>query len=150
MESWGVVFLGVIAVATLVQAGFMVGLALGGLRLFRRVEELQTRIDRELKPTLDHLSRITRNVAEVTDLATLQARRIDYFLADTVDKLEDLTSAVRNVVSRPLGPLADVLAFVKGLRKGIDAYRQLGGFESSRRRGAPRRAPAEDDEHLFI
>ena len=151
MESWGVVFLGVIAVATLVQAAFMVGLALGGLRLFRRVEELQTRIDRELKPTLDHLSRITRNVAEVTDLATLQARRIDYFLADTVDKLEDLTSAVRNVVSRPLGPLADVLAFVKGLRKGIDAYRQLGGFESSRRRGgAPRRAPAEDDEHLFI
>ena len=135
MESWGVVFLGVIAVTTLVQAAFMVGLALGGLRLFRRVEELQTRIDRELKPTLDHLSRITRNVAEVTDLATLQARRIDYFLADTVDKLEDLTSAVRNVVSRPLGPLADVLAFVKGLRKGIDAYRQLGGFESSRRRG---------------
>ena len=150
MESWGVVFLGVIAVTTLVQAAFMVGLALGGLRLFRRVEELQTRIDRDLKPTLDHLSRITRNVAEVTDLATLQARRIDYFLADTVDKLEDLTSMVRNVVARPLGPLADVLAFLKGLRKGIDAYRQLGGFESSRRRGVPRRSPSEDDEHLFI
>lgn len=150
MESWGVVFLGVIAVATVVQVAFTVGLALGGLRLFRRVEELQTRIERDVKPALDHLSRITRNVAEVTDLATLQARRIDYFLADTVDKLEELTSAVRDVVSRPLGPLADVLAFVKGLRKGIDAYRHLGGLESSRRRGVPRRSPAEDDEHLFI
>ena len=42
METWGVGFLGVIAVAMLVQAAFMVGLALGGLRLFRRVEELQT------------------------------------------------------------------------------------------------------------
>ena len=150
METWGVWFLGVIAVTTLIQAAFMVGLALGGLRLFRRVEELQTRIDRDLKPTLDHLSRITRNVAEVTDLATLQARRIDSFLADTVDKLEGLTSTVRDVVARPLGPLADVLAFVRGLRKGIDVYRELGGLESRQRRGAPRRSSAEDDEHLFI
>ena len=150
METWGVWFLGVIAVTTLIQAAFMVGLALGGLRLFRRVEELQTRIDRDLKPTLDHLSRITRNVAEVTDLATLQARRIDSFLADTVDKLEGLTSTVRDVVARPLGPLADVLAFVRGLRKGIDVYRELGGLETRHRRGAPRRSPAEDDEHLFI
>ena len=150
MESLGVWFLGVIAVSTLVQAAFMVALALGGLRLARRVEELQARIDRELKPTLDHLSRITRNLAEVSDLATLQARRIDEFFADTVEKIEDVTSAVRNVVARPLGPLGDLLAFVKGLRKGLDVYRQLGGFASSRRRSVPRRSSAEDDEHLFI
>lgn len=148
MESLGVWFLGVIAVSTLVQAAFMVALALGGLRLARRVEELQARIDRELKPTLDHLSRITRNLAEISDLATLQARRIDDLLVDTVGKIEDVTAAVRNVVARPLGPLADLMAFVKGLRKGLDVYRQLGGFE--RRRGVPRRSPAEDDEHLFI
>lgn len=150
MESLGVWFLGVIAVCTLLQSAFMVALALGGLRLARRLEELQARIDRELKPTLDHLSRITRNLAEISDLATLQARRIDDLLVDTVDKIEDVTAAVRNVVARPLGPLGDLVAFVKGLRKGLDVYRQLGGFESSRRRGVPRRSQAEDDEHLFI
>jgi hypothetical protein len=150
MESLGVWFLGVIAVSTLVQSAFMVALALGGLRLARRVEELQVRIDRELKPSLDHLSRITRNLAEVSDLATLQARRIDYFLTDTVDKLEDLTSTIRNVVSRPLGPLGDITAFVRGLRRGIDVYRQLGGLESKHRRGGSRRSAVEDDEHLFI
>jgi hypothetical protein len=151
MESLGVWFLGVIAVAMLVQAGFMIALALGGLRLARRVEEMQNRIDRELKPTLDHLSRLAKNAAEISDLATLQARRIDFFLADTLDKLEDVTSSVRNFVVRPLGPLAGMAAFLKGIRRGLDVYRTLGGQEARGRVPPSRRgARAEDDEHMFI
>jgi hypothetical protein len=149
MESVGVWFLGVIAIATLVQSAFMVALALGGLRIARRLDELQSRIDRELKPTLDSLSRVTRNLAEVSDLATLQARRIDGVLADTLEKIEGVTAIVRDLVVKPLGPLADLTAFIRGIRRGFDVYRQLGGFEK-RHRIPPRRAPAEDDEHLFI
>ena len=37
MEPWGVVFLGVIALGSLVQAAFLVGLALAGLRLARQL-----------------------------------------------------------------------------------------------------------------
>lgn len=149
METTGVWFLGVIAAASLVQAGFLVALALGGLKLIRRVDELQARLDREIKPAFEHMARLTRNLAEVSDLATLQARRVDYFLADTLDKLEDVTSNVRNFVVRPLGPLADIMAFVKGLRRGVDVYRELRDREP-RGRVNPRRSPAEDDEHLFI
>jgi hypothetical protein len=149
LETTGVWFLGVIAVAMLVQAGFLVALALGGLKLIRRVDELQGRLDREIKPAFEHLARVTRNLAEVSDLATLQARRIDYFLADTVDKLEDVTANVRKFVVRPLGPLADIMAFLKGLRRGVDVYRELSASEP-RGRAIPRRSPAEDDEHLFI
>jgi hypothetical protein len=150
MDSTGVWFLGVIAVASLVQAGFLVAFALGGLKLFRRVDELQARLDRELKPALDQVTRISRNVAEVSDLATLQARRIDLFVADTVDKLEGVTANVQNMLLRPLGPLADLTALLKGLRKGFEVYRQLGGHEAARGRVTPRRSHVEDDEHLFI
>lgn len=150
MEGTAAVWiLGVIAVASIVQAAFLVALAVGGLRLFKRVDELQARLDREIKPALDGLNRITRNFAEMSDIATLQVRRIDYFLADTVDKLEDVTTAVRGFVTRPLGPLADLTAFLKGLRRGLDVYRQLGGLDR-RRRVVPRRAHGDDDEHLFI
>ena len=149
METTGVWFLGVIAVTGLIQAFFLVALALGGLKLMRRVDELQSRLDREIKPAFEQLTRLTRNLAEVSDLATLQARRIDYFLADTLDKLEDVTANVRSFVVRPLGPLADVMAFVKGLRRGVDVYRELSGHERQGR-AIPRRGPAEDDEHLFI
>jgi hypothetical protein len=150
MEPWGVSFLGVIAVASVVQAAFLVALTIAGMKLFKKVDELQARLDREIKPAVDHLTRVTRNLAEMSDLATLQTRRIEYFLADTLDKIEDVTSSVRNLVVKPLGPLADIAAFVRGLRRGIDVYRQLGGFESRDRPPAPRRSHAEDDEHLFI
>jgi hypothetical protein len=149
MDTTGVWFLGVIAVASVGQAAVLAVLALGGLRLARRLNELQARLDREIRPTFDHLSRITRNLAEVSDLATLQARRVDYFLADTLEKLEDLTSTVRRFALRPLGPLADLIALVKGLRRGLDVYRELAGAER-RGRMIPRRGHAEDDEHLFI
>ena len=119
MESLGVWFLGVIAVSTLVQAAFMVALALGGLRLARRVEELQARIDRELRPTLDHLSRITRNLAEVSDLATLQARRIDGVLA----KVESGEGTAGRLVQDPElynnmnGALKDLRQLVADVRR---------------------------------
>ena len=102
MESWGVVFLGLIALASLVQAGFLIGLALAGMRLARRVDELSARLDRELKPALDNLTRVSRAAAEVADLATLQARRVDLLLADTIDKIEETTGVIQQFVVRPL------------------------------------------------
>jgi hypothetical protein len=148
MESWAVLFLGVIALSSLVQAAFLIGLAVGGRRLARRLDEMQRAIDREIRPSLDNLSRITRNVAEIADLATLQARRVDDLLADTVDKIEEATTMIRRVILRPLGPLVDVAAFLKGLRRGVSVYRKLRGLEAQGR-GSSRRY-ADEDEHLFI
>jgi hypothetical protein len=148
MNSWAVLFLGVIALSSLVQAVFLIGLAVGGRRLARRLDEIQKGIDREIRPTLDNLSRITRNLAEIADLATLQARRVDDVLADTVDKIEEATDMIRRVILRPLGPLVDVAAFLKGLRRGVQVYRKLRGLESQGR-GSSRRN-ADEDEHLFI
>jgi hypothetical protein len=147
MEGLGVGFLGIIALSSLVQAAFIIGLALNARRLGRRVEEMHQRMDRDLRPTLESLSRISRNLAEVSDTAVLQARRIDGLIADTVDKIEDTTAVVRSFVVRPLGPLADILAFLRGVRRGIQVYSQYRGHDSAVR-GSRRRY--SEDEHLFI
>lgn len=147
METWGVVFLGIIALASLVQGAFLIGLTVSGRRLARRLDALQARIDRDITPALENLGRISRAAAEIADLAALQARRIDLVLADTVEKIEETTTLVQQLVVRPLKPLAGLLAFVKGLQRGVDVYLQL---DKPRRPGAPRRRGAEDDEHLFI
>lgn len=147
MSTWGVVFLGIIALASIVQAGFLIGLALEGRKLSRRVAELNDRVERELRPGLDNLSRMSRNLAEVSDLAVLQVRRIDGLLADTIEKVEETTTIIRRVVLRPIGPLVDLAAFLKGVRRGLEVYQQLRGFE--RRERVPR-GYDEDDEHLFI
>ena len=147
MDTWGVVFLGIIAIASVVQSAFLIGLALAGKKLSRRVAEIQDRIEREIKPSLDNVSRVTRNLAEVSDLAVLQARRVDGLLADTIDKVEETTTLIRKVVLKPIGPLVDLAAFLKGLRRGLEVYQQLRGFERRERVG---RGLDEDDEHLFI
>jgi len=146
MDSWGVVFLGVIAFSTAVQAVVLVRLARGGERLARRFDELQTRVDREIRPSLENLSRVSRNLAEFTDLAVLQARRVDGLIGDTVEKIEETTNLLRRAVVRPLRPFMDVVAFLKGVRRGLQVFRQLRNFENKERDG--RRYT--DDEHLFI
>jgi hypothetical protein len=145
MESWGVFFLGVIALASVVQAGFLIGLVVYGRRLAQRVDALQVRLDREISPALENFNRVSRAAAEIADLATLQARRLDLVLADTIEKIEETTATIQQFVVRPLKPIGGIVAFLKGLQRGMDVYFQLG-------RGAPprRRGHGEDDEHLFI
>ena len=147
MSPWALVFLGVIALASLTQAAFLVVLALQSRRLAASVDELRARVEKDLRPSLESLSRITRNLAEDSDLGVLQARRIDAALADTLDKVEAATEAVRRFVVRPVGPLAEVNAFFKGVKRGFEVYNHLRGFEKGSR-GASR--SYTEDEHLFI
>ena len=153
MDSWGVFFLGVIAFSAVVQVVFLVGLLLFGLKLARKLDALQTRLDRDLGPALANFTRVSRAAAEVADIATLQARRIDLVLGDTIERIGDTAATVQQLVSRPLKPIVNVLALLKGIQRGLEVFF---AFD----RGAPpdRRIPlrrrshrhGEDDEHLFV
>ena len=85
MGTWGTVFLGIIALASVVQAAFLIGLVVYGRRLGQRLDALQSRLDREISPALENFNRVSRAAAEIADLATLQARRLDLVLADTIE-----------------------------------------------------------------
>jgi len=147
MMILGVVFLGIIALSSLVQAIFLIGLAREGQKLGQRVAEMEHRFETEVRPTLKNIARVTESFAEVSEVLSTQAKRVDAFMADTVDKLEEATSSLRDVVLRPLGPLVDITALLKGFQKGLEIYRRLGGMDSAKK-GVTRRY--QDDEHLFI
>jgi hypothetical protein len=147
MSNTAVVFLGVIALSSLVQAIFLMALAIQGRKLGRRLDEMERRFEDELRPTLRNMARLSQTFAEVGDIVGTQARRVDAFMADTILKMEEATTTIREVVLRPLGPIVDITAILKGFRKGLEIYKRLGGFESERKGGARRYA---DDEHLFI
>jgi hypothetical protein len=147
MDTVGVVFLGLIALSSLVQGALLLMLARGGLRLSRRVQDLQTRIEREVKPILDDVNAVARNVSQVSDLAAAQAHRIQDVISGTARKIEETREEIRGVLAHPAAALGDVVAFLKGVRRGLEVYRQLGGFEAQTKGAARRYA---DDEHLFI
>src|SRR4030095_1040241 len=83
MDSLGLVFLGVIAFASLVQGAFLVGLAFGGLRIARRMGEIQKSVEEEIRPAIDDVSRLARNLASVSPLATQQGPRLETALPHT-------------------------------------------------------------------
>jgi hypothetical protein len=148
METWGIVFLGVIAVGMTVQAVFMVTVSLAILRLTQRVDILQDKLDRQLKPALEGLERVSRNAAEISDLATVQARRVDLLLADTIERVDETVAVVQRLVARPLRPVSNVLAVLRGVQRGLDVFLHL---ERKDRASHPKgRRSGEDDEHLFI
>ena len=148
MGQLGVVFLGLIALASLVQAGFLIVLALRARRIAERVDEMQQRLHLEVRPSLEHLKRVTANLAELSEVAAEQTRRVDSLVASTAEKIDETTARVQYAVMRPLSTLGGLLPFLKGLRKGVDVYRQLGELDEAQGRGATRRY--RDDEHLFI
>jgi len=152
MESWGVVFLGVIALASVVQAAFVIGLVVFGRSLSRRMDVLQTRLDREVTPALENMTRVSRAAAEISDLLTLQARRVDVLLADTIEKIEETTGVIQQYVVRPLKPIGGILALLKGVQRGMEVYLHLdrGHKVTGAPPVPPRRRNHEDDEHLFI
>jgi hypothetical protein len=147
MNGWVVVFLGILALSSLTQTVFLIVLALESRRAAARVKELQQRVEKDLRPSLENLARVSKSVAEISDLGLQQAHRFDAALSDALEKFEDTTEALRRFVVKPLGPLAEILALLKGVRRGLQVYNQLRGFDGGTRGQA--RSYAED-EHLFI
>jgi hypothetical protein len=147
MDTLSLVLLGVIALGSLLQGAFLVSVALTGRRVGRRLEELRGRADRELKPSIDNLTRVTRNLAEVSDLAARQGRRVDETLAEAAAKLDRTGEELRRAALDLMAPLQRASAVVKGFRRGLLVYQQLGGMEAQGQ-GSSRRY--RDDEHLFI
>jgi hypothetical protein len=147
-ESSGVtVLLAVIALSSLVQGAILLGLAWGGRRLTHRVNELQGRVDRDIRPALDSLSRISHNLAETSDLAVLQVRRLEGFLGDAFDRVEETRRQIQRAARVPLSALDRVIAVFRGVRRGLDVYHQLGGLQTQSR---GRARSYREDEHLFI
>jgi hypothetical protein len=147
-ESSGVtVLLAVIALSSLVQGAILLGLAWGGRRLSQRVDELQGRLDRDVRPALESLRQVSRNLAETSDLAVVQVRRLEGFIGEAFDRIEETRRQVQRAARVPLGALDRASAVFRGVRRGLDVYHRLGGLQTQ---GRGRARSYREDEHLFI
>ena len=147
MDNLALVFLGLIAVAALVQGAFLVALGVGGLRLLRRVTEVHRGLQAEILPSFENMNRIAADLTEVSVLTAAQVEKVGDLVAGTVARVEDVREQMAAATSRPLDSFRDLGAVLKGLRRGLQVYRQLCAL-GAQRRGAARRYVG--DEHLFI
>jgi hypothetical protein len=140
VSTTAVVLLGVIAVATLVMASVQVALVIVGTRLARQVQDLGTRIERDLQPLVDGATIVAGNAARASELALLQIERADRALSDLTQRIDDTTRLVRGAVSAPAREGRALMAAI-GAALGVVRDAQ---------RPRPRGPALDEDDPLFI
>jgi hypothetical protein len=125
MDTVSLVLLGVIALASMAQALALVSFAGAGRGIVRHVGRFEQSLEREVQPALREAARLTRAVAEASDVTTGQARR----LASVLDKAARTVTRTGAVVSEALLPFAAKVAAVASLSRAA-----LGVLNLSRRR----------------
>ena len=121
MTDWNNVWLGVIALATLTMALIQVGVIVGGAILFRRVNALSARVERELQPLMEKVNAIGADAARISALATQQAERADTLFADISRRVDTTLAVVQNAV---VAPAREGIAIVSALKATIGAIRR--------------------------
>jgi hypothetical protein len=142
VSDWSAVFLGVIALAVTVMAAIQVGIVVYGARLARRVDQLATQVDREIKPLLTNLNAIGEDAARAAALAAQQVERVDRLFADIAARVEETAATVQAAV---LAPAREGLALLSGIRAAFGAIRGL-----SQPAERAESTHVDEDDPLFI
>ena len=137
MNTWATVFLGIIAMATLVTAVLQVVLLVAGWQLVRRITRFVHTMEQDVRPIIANVASITRDASRVATLAAAQVERADQLLNSAVLRLEDLLSNLSLVVVKTLREGNALMMGVRAVMAAIQALRR-------------RRRRSEDDDALFI
>jgi hypothetical protein len=142
VNDWSGVFLGIIALAVSVMAVVQVAVIVFGARLVKRVEQIATQVDREIKPLLVNLNVVGEEAARAAALAALQVERVDALFADVAGRVEETAVSLQSAI---IAPAREGLALVQGVKAAFAALREI------RAASAPAGAAVHDeDEQLFI
>ena len=117
MDALGLVFLGIIAAAAVVQTGFLISLLREGRRTARQLDAFTDRLGRQLEPSLQDLSRASRNLAEVSERAATQARRVDQLVSEGMTVAEKAVRVAQGVLLPVGGRIAALAMTVRAVQK---------------------------------
>ena len=120
-----IILLGVVAVATTVQALALVGVLVAVRRLEGRLREAERELG-DLRPRLERLGRVIDNVADWTEAGALLIPRVAADFEGPLRRLRAIARLGAMLLVKPLRPLGTALAVWEGVKVGANAYRQLG------------------------
>jgi hypothetical protein len=138
VNTWATVFLGIIAMATLVTAILQVVVLVAAAQLVKRVGRFVDIVEQDVRPIIANVGSIARDASRVASLAAAQVERADQMLSSTVHRLEDLLTHVQTLVTNTLREGNALMMAVRAVMAVIRA------FQGRRRRRG------EDDDALFI
>ena len=136
-------FLGTIALATLVMAVVQVGMIVYGVRLVQRVHHLVDEVEKEIKPALIRVNEISGDMNRATSLAVAQLERVDELLGQFAGRADNLMTLAQDAL---VTPVRQGVALLQGMRAVLAALRDVVGGASS----GSAESVGDDEEALFI
>jgi uncharacterized protein YoxC len=145
--NWPLIFLGIIAAATLVMAVIQVGAAIALMRVAAQAQSTLSMVQRDVQPVIAKANELAAKANDLAGeasktmtLATVQAEKIDRLVTDLTKRIDDTSAVVQQAI---VTPAREGLAIVSGIKAALGALRR-----SDFRGRAGRHADEEDP--LFI
>jgi hypothetical protein len=135
------IFLGIIALATLVMALIQIGAIVAVARLARDAQKALASVQEDVKPLVAKVSALADEATKTATIATAQAEKIDQLVTDLTRRIDETSAVVQQAV---ITPAREGLAIVAAIRAGLSALR---GFRDMR---ASQTRHAEEEDPLFI
>jgi Holliday junction resolvasome RuvABC ATP-dependent DNA helicase subunit len=136
----GELFLGIIALATLVMALIQVGAIIAAMRFARRLQQMVTAIQEEARPLIARANSVAAEASKTAAIASAQAQKIDRLVTDLTRRVDETSIVVQQAV---VTPARETLALLAGLKAGLAALRGLRDFRG-------RTGRVEEEDPLFI
>ena len=133
-------FLGVIAVSTLIMAFVQIGAIVAILKVARQTQQTVAELQRDVKPLIAKASTVADEASRTASLVTVQAKKIDLLLTDLTQRFDQTANVVQQAI---ITPAREGMAIVAALKAGLMALQGL--------RDRPRHSRTADEEDpLFI
>jgi hypothetical protein len=140
VNDWNDLFLGTIAVATLLMALAQVGAMFVAARFARQAQQTLVTVHEEIRPLLAKASAVADEAARTAALASVQVQKIDNLVTDLSQRVDETATVLQRAIVTPARQGVALLAAVKA---GLAALRGIGDLRRSSSR-------SEEEDPLFI
>lgn len=111
------VFLGIMAVVSVLEALLLIGLGIGGFLIYRKVMQLVTDLEtRQIAPLREKVDAILIDVKTVTARVSQQTERVDHAISGTIHRVDETADRVKGSV---LDKVNQAVGVVRGIRAVI-------------------------------
>jgi Txe/YoeB family toxin of Txe-Axe toxin-antitoxin module len=137
--NWSEIFLGVIALATLVMALIQVGAVVALARVTRQAQETLNSLQQDVRPLMGKINAIADEASRTAVIATAQAEKVDRLVTDLSRRVDETAGIVQQAI---ITPAREGMAIVAAIRAGVGALRRAAPARQGRH--------AEEEDPLFI
>ena len=133
--------LGIIAISVFVMAAIQVAAMVLAARAARRLGEVASRLEQDVRPIVANLQAVTADAARTSALAAATVERADRFVHDAAQRIEQVLTTVPAL----LESARDGFSVLGGLRAVLNTFRDLRSTSSRRKPTS-----VEEEDPLFI